>query len=275
MKLCGHTMGTPGKDALEAIEFFSGLGLEGIELRCAANGQLDTDRATDEDLAAIGRAALSAGIKVACLTPYLRNFATLAAAVETLAGYERACRAAALLDCPLVRATGGVWPLDGAEREAVWHRTVEGLRRACDIAAEHGVALALENHSGTLTQSATDTLAMVMEVDRPNLGILMDHYWVVLAGEEDPLEAVELQAPYVLHCHCKNLIYRDGKPQAHFLDEGQIDWLQVLTILHRYGYEGYLSDEYEKLWRPELPEPEEGMARNAGFLRRCLDRLRA
>jgi len=89
----------------------------------------------------------------------------------------------------------------------------------------------------------------------------------------DLLDAVRLQAPYVLHCHCKNIMWVEGKPQANFLDEGAIDWLPVLRILKEHGYDGYLSDEYEKFWRPELPEPEEGMARNARYLRECLGRI--
>jgi len=288
MKLCGHTMGTPGKSAVEAIRFLSEIGLEGIELRCAANGQLDTDTATDGELAAIRAAAEDVGITIACLTPYLRSFATAEAAAETLAGYERACRAAALLDCGLVRATGGVWPLQGATREDIWEHTVAGLQQAADIAEAHGVSLALENHSGTLTQTARDTVAMVRQVDRENFGILMDHFWVVAAAgqvgacpdavapalePEDPLAAAALQAPYVLHCHCKNLVWQEGKPVANFLNEGEIDWLRVLRILHERGYDGFLSDEYEKFWRPELPEPEVGMARNARFLRECLLKL--
>lgn len=273
MKLCAHTMGLPGKDVFAALTFCREYGYAGIELRCAANGHLDTDTATPHELAAIRAAAEREGVAIACLTPYLRNFATDEAAAETLAGYERACAAAAALDCSLVRATGGAWPMGDMVREAVWDRTVAGLQQAAAVAARHGVTLALENHSGTLTQTARDTVAMIEAVDRPNLGILMDHYWVVAAGEEEPLAAVRLQLPYVRHCHLKNLVRVEGKPLANFLDEGAIDWPAILRLLAEAGYEGYLSDEYEKFWRPELPEPEVGMVRNAAYLRECLGRL--
>ena len=48
MKLCGHTMGTPDKDIFEAISFFAELGLDGIEVRCADNGQMDIETITDD-----------------------------------------------------------------------------------------------------------------------------------------------------------------------------------------------------------------------------------
>ncbi|MCE5237439.1 sugar phosphate isomerase/epimerase [bacterium] len=287
MKLCGHTMGMPDKSIFEALEFCASLGLEGIEIRCAANGHLDPETVDPFRVALIAEAAHRSGVAIACLTPYYKDYSTPEAAEATLAGIHKTCQIAEDLDCRLVRATGGVWTeaMGGLEarttRERIWDGTVAGLQQAADLAIQHHVRLALENHSGTLTQTAEDTVAMVRQVDRPNLGILMDHYWVVAAAccQQDAgaptalLDAVRLQAPYVLHCHVKNIVWVDGKPQANFLDEGAIDWLPILRILQEHGYDGYLSDEYEKFWRPELPEPEEGMGRNARYLRETLGRL--
>lgn len=273
MKLCGHTMGTPDRSIFEAIEFFASLGLDGIEIRCAADGHLDPETVDPFRLELIANAAHREGLAIVCLTPYYKDFSSPEATEATLDGIHRTCIVAQHLECRLVRASGGIWPMGEREREDLWECTRVGLQKAADIAIQHNVRLALENHSSTLTQTAADTVAMVQQVDRPNFGILMDHFWVVAAGQEDPLDAVRLQAPYVLHCHVKNLEWVDGKPQATFLDEGEIDWLPVLRILEEHGYDGHLSDEYEKFWRPDLPEPEEGMVRNARYLRETLERL--
>lgn len=291
MKLCGHTMGMPDMGIFDAIDFCARIGLEGIEIRCADNGHLHPETVDLQRLNLIADRAFMAGVKIVCLTPYYKDYASREATAATLEGMRETCRCAERLECRLVRATGGVWPAGGREREEIWERTAEGLQQAADIAIQHGVKLALENHSGTLTQSAEDTVAMVEAVDRPNFGILMDHYWVVaatrlvpqppLSGDEAAAEkgapvaallaAVRLQAPHVLHCHCKGLVWQsDGKPLASFLDEGVINWSPILRILKEHGYKGYLSDEYEKFWRPELPEPEVGMARNAEYLRKVL-----
>lgn len=266
-------MGMPGLTLLEALYFCRDLGLDGIEIRCADNGHLNPETVTDAEIALIAKTAADAGVAIACLTPYYKDYSSREASAVTLEGLRKTCRAAQLLGCSLVRATGGIWPVSGRDRADLFDRTAAGLRQASALAADYGVKLALENHSGTLTQTARDTVQMVRDVDCPNFGILMDHYWVVAAGEEDPLDAVRLQAPHVLHCHCKNLVRVDGKPLANFLDEGEIDWQPILQILKDQGYTGYLSDEYEKFWRPELPEPQIGMARNANHLRTVLSNL--
>lgn len=274
MKLCGHTMGTPDKGIFEAIEFFARLGYEGIEIRCAADGHLDPEITDLFRVEMIAEAAHRAGLRIVCLTPYYKDFVTPEAAEASLEGLHKTFKLAQDLECRLVRVIGGVWPQTRWDKEYVWERTALGLQQAADIAIQYGVRLVLENHAGTLTQTAADTVAMIQAIERPNVGILLDYFWLVAAGQEDPLEAVRLQAPYVLHCHCKGLKrLPDGAVQATFLDEGEIDWLPVLQILKEYGYQGYLSDEYEKFWRPELPPPEEGMARNAAYLRACLARL--
>ena len=270
MKLCGHTMGTPGRDIYGAIDLFAQLGLQGIEIRCADKGHIDLEALTRTSAQSILAHAQSRGIQVACLTPYYKDFGSDQAAAETLEGFRKACRAAGWLQCGLVRAMGGIWPVAGMRREDVWARTVDGLRRAGDIAAQAGVRLAVENHIGTLTMSAGDTARLVLDVDHPSVGILLDYYWNLVAGDEDPEQAIRVQADHILHCHVKNMVWRDGEHTTVLLEDGIIDWRVVIACLRETGYEAYLSDEYEKFWKPEFPEPEIGMRRNAEHLRRCL-----
>lgn len=59
--------------------------------------------------------------------------------------------------------------LDPDERDLV----VAGLREAADVAAGHGLDVALEFHGGTLTDTAESTVRLLDEVGRDNLGT----YW--------------------------------------------------------------------------------------------------
>ena len=278
MKLCGHTMGTPGLDIFGAIDLFAELGLQGIEVRCAQDGHINLQTLTEDEARQIRDHAEARGVNVACLTPYYKNFSSEGAAQATLAGFRAAVQAANWLDCRIVRAMSGVWPMEGREKADVRARTIAGMRQAGDIAAEAGIKLAVENHIGTLTMGAEETARFVEAVDHPHVGILLDFYWNLMAGDDvaafgefgNVAKAIGIQAPWILHCHVKNLVWEGGEHRTVLLDEGIIDWREVVAHLCKAGYEGYLSDEYEKHWKPELPEPEVGMRRNVEYLRGCL-----
>lgn len=277
MKLCGHTMGMPKKDIYESISFCAELGLEGIEVRCAQNGQMHLEALTPEDVARIRDHAEAEGVAIACLTHYYRDFMTDEAAAATLDGYRLACGIARELGCGLVRAISGVWPREGRERQEVVERSVAGYREAAIIAEDHGIMLAVETHGGQLTFSATETFEFVSAIDHPSLGVLWDPYWVRVRGEDTLEQTLNLISPWIVHVHAKNVRFdADGTRHTVMLDEGEMDWCRIIAELAAIGYDGYISDEYEKLWHPEeLPEPEIGMAHNRDILRACLEEVGA
>jgi hypothetical protein len=48
----------------------------------------------------------------------------------------------------------------------------------------------------------------------------------------------------------------DGKIQYTLVGRGESPIFQAIDLLRNGGYEGYYSFEWEKLWHPELEEPE-------------------
>lgn len=57
IKFSGHTMGAPKCDIFEVIELFKSIGYDGIEVRVAADGQIDSEKLTDEEARKIDAAA--------------------------------------------------------------------------------------------------------------------------------------------------------------------------------------------------------------------------
>ena len=55
-----------------------------------------------------------------------------------------------------------------------WRRALGGLRDTADLAAQRGLTLALQNHAPVLRPGYEDTLAMMRELDRPNVGLCLD-----------------------------------------------------------------------------------------------------
>jgi len=173
-----------------------------------------------------------------------------------------------------VRAISSAWPVAGFERADIFGRAVAGMKRAGDIAADHGVALAIETHSGQLTFSADESAEFVEAIDHPAVGVLWDYFWTYVADRISVRDALTLIGPHIIHVHAKNIKFdEEGGRETTLLDDGELDWCEVVAGLSGIGYSGYISDEYEKFWKPDMPVAEIGMKRNAEVLRDCLSRL--
>jgi L-ribulose-5-phosphate 3-epimerase len=275
MKIAGHTMGTPDLNLRGAMRLFSRIGFDGIEVRCAKDGQLDSTTADDALLQLVRDWQQETGVQITCLTSYFKDFVTDRRDVE-LAGLKQVVDIAARLSVPMVRVYGGLDPVpEGYTREQDWERTASGIREIGLLAGDHSIDVCVETHNGSLTLSAADTVRMVEMVDLDNVGILFDYAWIYWAQAENPSEAVKLCAPYLRYVHYKDWhIDWDqpdaGQRQARLMGEGSVPWPEVFAALREVGYDGWIADEYEKYWHPELPEPEEGMARNRTYVQSLL-----
>ena len=266
-------MGAPGRDIHEVIKLFKTIGYDGIEVRVAPDGQINSETLTDEEAEAIHREAKNAGMEFSCLTSYYQNFVDLEKRQDVIAKLKRVIEIASILNCPMVRVYGGVEPNSqpGVWFNDVWTRTVTGIRETAEYAAKFGVRICIETHIGSLTMSIRDVVRLLEDVNMHNVGILFDYAWVELAGVEFGAEAVRRAARYIFHVHIKDWKLENRLPvkkTSCLMGEGTVAWEEVLAELKRIGYTGYISDEYEKYWYPkELPEPEVGMKHNLEYAR--------
>ena len=192
-----------------------------------------------------------------------------------LAGYKNVIRIAHELDCKRVRYKGVV-PPDGYTYEAAWDRTRDALAEAADFASDLDVWICVENHSGSMTEGAKDTLRMVEEISMDNVGVIFDYAFIDLFGEEDIQESIDILRPHIQHVHLKDHIITDRKTETVIklpLGDGQIDLRTLLSVLKSVGYDGFLTNEYEKVWQEDMPEPEIGMRQNAKYLQNLLSEI--
>jgi sugar phosphate isomerase/epimerase len=131
-----------------------------------------------------------------------------------------------------------------------WRRAVAGLREAADWAAERGVTLALQNHAPVLRTGYEDALAMMREIERPNVALCLD---VPLFKERQSdayvAEAVRACGRHVVLTHYGAWNFAeapDGRAvqQAAPSVGGEINYRRYLAELQAAGYDGYLVSEY-------------------------------
>ena len=130
------------------------------------------------------------------------------------------------------------------------------LREALPEYEAAGVKLALETYEQVPT---ADLLAVVREVGSPNLGICADPANVV-AALENPREAVEAVAPYVLNLHIKDFAFQRQDGWVGFvytgapMGQGLLDYDHLAAAIH--PAENNLNQIIEH-WLPWQGSPEE------------------
>jgi hydroxypyruvate isomerase len=129
---------------------------------------------------------------------------------------------------------------DLGQRRAV----VAALQRAAPRADAYGVALLLEplnsrvDHIGHFLDSTLAGLAIVEDVDKPNVRLLLDLYHSAVMGELLE-EVVGERMGLIGHVHAADA------PGRHEPGTGAIDWPAAIGWLQHNGYAGRFGLEYQ------------------------------
>jgi sugar phosphate isomerase/epimerase len=93
----------------------------------------------------------------------------------------------------------------------------------------------------TLTRALTD-------VNQPNLGIGFDTANLILYGKANPVDAADIIGPHVRSVHAKDGKFPTDPMQLGeevLIGTGRVDFAQVFTKLHNFGYSGAITIERE------------------------------
>lgn len=164
----------------------------------------------------------------------------------------------------------------GDERRAVIRQIAEGLDELGEFAAGAGIQILMETHGdfcdSRLVQETFE------EVTNPAVGVLWDthHPWRFYG--ESVAETMQRIGRWVRHTHWKDSVSdahrqldedaQAAAREAHQLmsghlhadyvlfGEGEFPAAECLRLLHEAGYGGWYCLEWEKMWHPEIEDPE-------------------
>jgi len=158
------------------------------------------------------------------------------------------------LGAPCIRVFAGGVPKGHTEEEA-FNWVVAALKECVEYAAPKGVIIALEDHGG-ITTTAEQVLKIYRAVGSEWLGINLDtgNFRV------NPYEEIAAVAPYAVTTHAKVEILN---PQTGKREPA--DFARIVDILHKAGYRGFLSIEYEA-----AEDPMTGVPKFVEYLRSVL-----
>ncbi|MCA4131882.1 sugar phosphate isomerase/epimerase [Arthrobacter sp. M4] len=165
---------------------------------------------------------------------------------------------AVALGAPRIRVWAGSRGSESTE-PAARARLSRRLRKAADEAADAGVAVALEYHGNTLTDTLDSTLALLEEVGRENVGV----YWQpnVDQPDDDALQHLRALLPWLRGVHCFSWWPFDTRLP---LAERERLWRGAMDVLQEAGRPVDVMFEFVPDDRPEALE------RDAAWLRSVL-----
>lgn len=142
-------------------------------------------------------------------------------------------------------------PIEGYTDEDGFKWVIDSLEKCLPEAEKCGVLLGLENHWG-LGRTPEGVLRIVNAIDNPWLQVTLD------TGNflEDPYDRLEMMAPKAVYVQAKTYY---GGGLWYTLD---LDYPRIANLLHKQGYRGYVSLEFEG-----REDPLQGISQSLSLLR--------
>lgn len=260
------TLGCPGWEWSKILTFAQDHDFSAIELRgLQGNMDLPTRPEFQPDRLAQSKRDIAAhNLKVACVSSSAQlHDADPEKHKQQIADAKRFIDLAAQLGSPNMRVFGN--KIEGP-RDQVIERVAAGLHELGGYSGERGVTVIIESH-GDFTDSPTLN-EILTRADSPHVGLLWDAHHTFVEGKEDPAFTVQQLGKYIRHTHLKDSIPTANGRHYVLTGRGDVPVRKQVEVLESIGYTGYYTFEWEKVWHPDLEEPEIAIADFAEFMKK-------
>jgi sugar phosphate isomerase/epimerase len=267
------TLGCPAWDWTRILQFAHQHGFSAVELR-GLQGNLDLPSHAVFAPARIEQTKKEIRenkLRIACVSSsanlYMEDAEKRA---KELADARRFIDLASTLGSPYVRVFGGKAESDKnpVPDDSTKARVASGLRELGDYSGPKGVTVIIESHDH-FTSSATlkDVLSAVKS---EHVGLLWDAHHTFATSNEEPESTVKQLGQWIRHTHIKDSVGQGEDRKYVLTGTGNVPIERQIKALQSIGYKGYYCFEWEKVWHPDLPEPEIAIADYAHVVGQCL-----
>ena len=259
--LAFSTLGCPGWDFQKITDFAAEHNYNGIELRGLLR-QMDLTKcpefSTPQNIAAILSVMKDKNLAFVDLGASTNlHIADAAERKKNLDEAKSFIDLAQKIECPFVRVFPNKLPKDSSKNETI-DLIINGLLELGRYAKGSKVKVLMETHGDVVWTE--DILKIMQSAFNDNTGLVWDitNMWSIT--KEPPVEVYQKLKKYIRHTHIKDLKMIDGKEHYVLMGRGEVPIFTAIDALQNGGYKGYHSFEWEKLWHPEIDEPEIALA---------------
>ncbi|MFO7926505.1 sugar phosphate isomerase/epimerase family protein [Natronomonas sp.] len=164
---------------------------------------------------------------------------------------KRAIDLAELVDAPAVCVASGA-ALPGTRPGAAYDYFVGSLHEILDYAEPRGVEVGVEFEPELIVESVQETLALLDDMGRDNLGVNLDLGHAAVHGN-DPVDAVHQCAGVITGVHLEDIAGGIRGKHYHLIPgEGELSFAPMFDAFDDIGYDGFVTLElYTYSQRPD------------------------
>jgi len=267
MKLSFSTLGCPSWNLNEVFTTAKDLGLTGVEIRGISDKIYvpEFEAFKDESIEKTKDSIAKIGIEI----PVLDSGAVIADNKKAQESFVEACdyiNLASKLGVKYVRVMGTGEP---QETEGNFDLASKLFGLLCEYASNFGVTPLIETN-GKLANSS-EMLKIIKLAGNENCGVLWDVHHTVQFAHETPQQTVEALGSLIKHVHVKDSVVTNGNIEYKMMGYGQIPIAQTIDALKLIDFDGYVSLEWVKRWKPDLQEPGIVFAHFASYMKTFLN----
>jgi sugar phosphate isomerase/epimerase len=251
MRLAFSSLACPGWTVERIADAATRYGYDAIEWRLA-DGELLSPRTPDD----VWERIATCGVATVCLdTSAVFVQGNDDERAKQIAHAKVMGKRAAQIGAEAIRVFGGAMP-EGLSFADILEPTRRALAKTCE-SIPSDVSCLIETHDSW--SKGADVASLIRGLG--GIHVLWDvaHTWRAGESPRDTLAAIGV--PGLVH------VKDADRSRLVRLGDGSVPLREVVAELHDIGYDGALSLEWEKLWHPELDEPDVVLPRSIEYLR--------
>jgi sugar phosphate isomerase/epimerase len=181
---------------------------------------------------------------------------------ELMAEAHRLCEAAEVIGCPTIQLVP-LCSLAGRPYDEIRSFTARNIAEIADIGKRHGIRFQIEPIAFSPIHSLSQSLELIHDVGRDNVGMVIDFWHLYAGGETTPQDVARLDASQVYGVHFCDGVRHTGDGEwdelslrAYLPGEGEIPIQQWVDAVKSTGFDGVWSSELVgyKFWEMDLDQ---------------------
>ena len=257
VKVCVYSLIFRDYALKDILEKLSEIGYDAIEIRIADDGVHLSTQYTEDDIVNVKNLLSEYNFKVSDLAGYAKLGYEWDRAKHEIDTMIRTGRAADKLGSKYFRIKVRGYDANvGYEKiRKLFREQLEHLIKTLKSENIEAVPVIEQHGGGDMAHTTAILIDLLRGFDPEYIGVMFDPGNSVKEGWL-PLDLqIDIVKDYIKHVHVKNYEWNPEKPgevRASPLDRGIVDWVKVVEILSKYGFDGYYSLEDFRDMPPEV-----------------------